>query len=112
MKVSVRTTKLQKLLSKHRELVKKYGEKRARLIERRIVYLREASNLHNVPPTKPLRCHELSGQRKGEFAVNVDEQFRIVFIPDYDPVPRLSDGGIERKAVTEIVIIEVEDYHQ
>ena len=112
MKVTVKTTKLQKLLGKHKELVKAFGDKRARLIERRIVYLRGASNLHNVPPTKPFRCHELTGQRKGEFAVDVDEKLRIVFVPDHEPVPKLPDGGIDRKAVNEIVIIEVEDYHK
>lgn len=112
MKVSVRTTKLQKLLREHRELVKEYGEKRARSIEKCITFLRGVSDLFNVPHTKPFRCHELTGNRKGEFAVDVDEKLRIIFVPDHNPVPKLPDGGIDRKAVNEIVIIEVEDYHK
>jgi toxin HigB-1 len=112
MKVSFKTTKLQKLLGQHKELVKAFGDKRARLIERRMVYLKGASNLQDVPQKKPYRCHELTGQRKGEFAVDVDEKLRIVFVPDHDPVQKLPDGGIDRKAVNEIVIIEVGDYHK
>ena len=111
MKVSVGTTKLQKLLGKHKELVKAFGDKRAKMIEKRVAFLGAAPNLQDVPQTKPFRCHELTGKRKGEFAVNVEDQLRIVFIPNHDPVPRKPDGGIDKKIVTEITIIEVEDYH-
>lgn len=38
-------------------------------------------------------------------------QYRLVFTPDHDPVPRLDDGGIDRASVRAIRIEEIVDYH-
>lgn len=111
MTVTVKTTKLQKLIEKENELQKAFGAKRARLVMRRITFLQAAASLADVPVSKPLRRHELTGKRKGEYAVDVDEKLRIVFVPDHDPVPLLPDGGIDTGKVTAIQIIAVEDYH-
>lgn len=59
----------------------------------------------------PGRCHQLQGNRAGQFAVSLWGAHRLVFLPDHDPVPRLPDGGIDRSRVTRIVIKEVVDYH-
>ena len=44
----------------------------------------------------PERCHELTeGKRIGELSVDLDHPYRLIFIPDNDPVPRRDDGGLE-----------------
>jgi len=57
------------------------------------------------------RCEELKGNRAGAFSVRVHNGYRIVFVPDHDPVPRKDDGGVNWSAVTAIRIESIEDYH-
>ena len=59
----------------------------------------------------PGRCHPLTADRAGHFAVHLWGQFRLIFIPNHDPVPLLDGGGIDRAIVTRISITEVGDYH-
>lgn len=59
----------------------------------------------------PGACHQLHGDRAGDFAVNLWGAYRLVFVPDHDPSPLLADGGIDRAKVTRILIKEVVDYH-
>ena len=51
------------------------------------------------------------GRRKGEFAVDLKQPFRLVFRPNHDPVPLKTDGGIDLEHITSITIMSVEDYH-
>lgn len=39
------------------------------------------------------------------------DAYRLIFIPDHDPVPRLKDGGLDWSKVTAIKILGVEDTH-
>jgi len=74
--------------------------------------LRAAANLSEVPLLPPDRCHELDGKRKGHFAVDLIHPYRLTFIPDHTPVPVLPDGGIDKKNVVRIKILNVENYHK
>jgi len=99
--------KLQKVFNHESRLIKEYGK----IIMRRMAVLKAATKLEQVPHRKPERRHELSGRRKGEFAVDLKHPFRLVFRPNHDPIPLKEDGGIDLKLVTAITIIRVEDYH-
>lgn len=59
----------------------------------------------------PGRCHALGADRRGQFAVSLWGSYRLIFIPDHDPIPTLADGGIDLTRVTQISITEVVDYH-
>lgn len=59
----------------------------------------------------PGKCHPLAADRSGQFALGLWGQFRLVFVPDQDPMPRLADGGLDQALVTKISIWEVVDYH-
>lgn len=73
-----------------------------------IVRCETLAEISHLPPP---RCHELEGQRAGQFAVDIDKNYRLIFTPDHDPVPRKDDGGIDLAQVTEITILEITDYH-
>jgi proteic killer suppression protein len=73
--------------------------------------LSASPTLAGVPIQKPDRCHELTGNRKGEFAVDLIHPFRLTFMPNHSPVPKKGDGGIDLDQVTAITINGVEDYH-
>ena len=73
--------------------------------------LRQRATLSQVPTTPPERRHQLTGNRDEQYAIDIDRQYRLVFIPDHDPIPRRPDGGVDTDQVTAVVITEVIDYH-
>ncbi len=83
----------------------------ARVIKRRMAVLRNAPNLSRVPTTPPMRLHQLTGDRLGQFAVDLSHPRRLVFEPNQDPLPMGDTGGLDRRRVTAILILEVVDYH-
>ena len=111
MEVSFATTRLDKLFRNESDLVQTYGSRRARKIMARLTALRRRPTLSQVPTTPPLRRHQLTGNRDEQYAVDIDRQYRLVFEPDHNPIPRRPDRGIDTDRVTAIVITEVIDYH-
>lgn len=59
----------------------------------------------------PGRCHQLTADRQGQFAVHLWGQFRLIFTPNHDPIPLLDGGGPDLEEITRISIKEVVDYH-
>ena len=53
----------------------------------------------------------ISGNRDGQFAVDLFHPHRLVFEPNHRPLPRKDDGGIDTEQVTAITILDVIDYH-
>ena len=111
MDVAFSTRKLEKIFNKEKELVREYGPVMARTIMMRMAVLRGAVNLTQVPQTKPPRRHQLTQDRDEQFAVDLVHPYRLVFMPNHDPIPRRMDGGIDTDSVTAIEILEVINYH-
>ena len=68
-------------------------------------------SLDEVSHRPPERRHELSGGRKEEFAVDIKHPYRLVFVPNHNPLPRKADGGLDLGQITAINVVGVEDYH-
>ncbi len=83
----------------------------AKAIQRRLAVLSSAPALTQVPTAPPERRHQLSGQRTGQYAVDLIHPRRLVFEPQHNPVQLRGDGGIDTDQVTAITIIEVVNYH-
>lgn len=111
MQVYFPNSRLHRLFSAEKKLRREYGTELAEKIKTRVRVLLHAPSLADVPHRPPDRCHQLSGDMKGTFAVDLKHPYRLIFKPADDPVPRKEDGGIDLKAVTSIVILGVEDYH-
>jgi proteic killer suppression protein len=111
MEILFNNTKLAKVLNEEARMKRAYGEVNAKYIRLRLAVLAAAPTLADVPAHAPERCHQLTGDRKGSFAVVVQQPYRIVFEPAHDPVPRTADGGIDLARVTAINILEIVDYH-
>ena len=115
MDISFRRTKLEKEFNAGKQLEKVHGSLRAKKIRIRLNELRAASNLSDFWPPKsgPGRCHELTqGERKGQLSIDLDDPYRLIFVPNHDPVPHKSDGGLDWKQVTAITILGIEDTHE
>lgn len=111
MNLTFKSKKLEKLCSSAELLIAEFGKACARKIARRLLVLEAAECLADVPHTPPDRRHELSGRRKGQFAVDARHPFRIIILPNHNPVPLKEDGGIDLTRVTSVKILEIEDYH-
>ena len=114
MDISFKSTKLEKEFNEGKRLKKVHGDLRAKKIGLRLAEFRAAISLNDFWPPKsgPGRCHELTGKRKGELSVDLDHPYRLIFVPNHEPVPLKPDGGLDWKQVTAIMITEIEDTHE
>jgi proteic killer suppression protein len=110
MEFEFQSGKLRKELTEKKAMDRAYGS-RASALRLRLTVLRKAACLADVPKGPPDRCHKLTGDRLGQFAVAIKDNWRLVFAPDHDPAPKLPDAGVDEAAVTRIRLIEVTDYH-
>jgi plasmid maintenance system killer protein len=110
LNISFADKKFEKACNDYRLLVRKEGAVRARKLRQRLDDLEAAESL-DVMRQLPGRCHELTGDRAGQFALDLDHPYRLIFIPDHNPIPRKQDSGIDWTAVKAVKIIDVEDYH-
>jgi proteic killer suppression protein len=110
MDISFANDKLKRQLSNEKSLKRAFGD-RARRLQLRLDLLKAAGCLDDVLPVPPPRRHELTGDWRGHFAVDLTGNWRLIFRPNHDPVPVTPDGGVDLKAITAIIIVAVEDYH-
>lgn len=110
MKLSYKNNKLEKSLTTDKGLVKSYGKLAKKLKQRRI-QLESADNLELISKLPVLRLHQYIGKDKGTWSIDIQENWRILFQIDQDPVPTLKDGGVDLKAISMISIESVEDPH-
>lgn len=89
---------------------RRFGAERWATLRRRFASLAAAPTLADLEGV-PGNCHALVGDRGGQFAMTVSASYRLIFVPDHNPVPATPDGGIDRRAITSIRILEVADYH-
>ncbi len=83
----------------------------AKRIHQRLQEFKAAKSLEDIRALPAANCHELTGKDKGSLAVDVSGNFRLIFKPTENPPPLRKDGGLDWSAVTEILILEIKDYH-
>ncbi len=110
MEIVFKTNKLKKQLTVSKDLLKTFGQ-RAKKVNQRIEELKAAENLSIMGLIPAAKCHELEGNRKGQLAVKVSDNYRLIFEPNHDPTPRKEDGGLNWEQITVIKILEIKDYH-
>lgn len=110
MELSFKTRKLEKSLTTDKGLYKSYG-KLAKKIKQRINQLESADNLEIVSKLPVLRLHQYKGKDKGTWSIDIQENWRILFIVNQDPIPTNEDESVDKKAITMIRIESVVDPH-
>ena len=110
MEISYKSRKLEKQLTDPREMAKSFGQLAVK-IKMRLKNLTDADNLAIMGTIPAARCHELTRERKGEIAVDVSGNYRMIFEPNHNPIPRKDDGGLNWENVTKIQMNAIEDYH-
>ena len=79
MEILFQNNRLRKEFNDHKLLVRRYGGIQAKLIERRLVELRAANTLEDLRTLRQVRCHELKGNRAGQYSIRINDQYRICF---------------------------------
>jgi proteic killer suppression protein len=110
MVITYKTRKLEKSLTDPKEMNRTYGY-RAKKINQRLKEIKAAATLAVLKTIPAANCHLLKADRSNQFAVDVSANWRIIFEPNYYPVPSNEDGSINWSAITKIIILEVTDYH-
>ena len=111
MEVLFSTRKMQRECSAEHEMVRRWGKPLAKKLQQRLMELTAARTLADMSRLPPARCHELTLNRKGQLSVDLAHPYRLIFVPDHDPVPSRPDGGLDWAGVTRVVILEVVDTH-
>jgi plasmid maintenance system killer protein len=102
--------KVEKKLSNATSIKKAYGDM-AKMVARRIAEMTAMPNLGALQKLPGPNCHPLTGDRKGQWAVNISGNYRMIFIIDQEPLPLDDAGQVNTIFVTDICIIETTDYH-
>lgn len=110
MEIRYKTKKLEKSLTTDNGLLRTYG-RLAKKIKQRMQQLKSAENLETIQQLSVLRLHSYKGKEEGIWSIDIQENWRILFRLENDPIPKLADGGVDIKAITIIKIISIMDPH-
>jgi len=111
MDISFVDRKLGKIANDDRQLVRLYGKLRADKLRDRLIQLQDAATLEEVRYL-PGNYHELTGKRKGQWACDLDQPYRLVFEPQEKPIPTNEHGQYIWLKIIGIEIIEIVNYHK
>ena len=110
MDIEYRTKILQRCATIPGYAVKKLGPEQARKFLLRIATLMAATHfedLRNVPG----HFHELGANRKGRWAFDLNQPYRLIVTPKTHPIPIDANGCYVWKEITNAVIVEIVNYH-
>lgn len=98
IRISYKSRRLQKVCEDAEAAEKQYGAEMAEKIQMRIDQIRAADSIEMLVRNRIGRCHQLKGNRKEQFAMDLTHPYRLVF----------------RKINEELIaveVLEIVDYH-
>lgn len=110
MKIEYRKNKLRKQLSNASEIKIAFGVN-AKRVASRLDEILSSPNLAVLIQIPAANCHSLSGDRRGEWALDISRNHRLIFEITHNPIPETEDGSINTLLVTDICILGIVDYH-
>lgn len=110
MNISFQNKKLEKLVSNESKLFKELGQLRAKILLKRLGTLIDAVTLEDVRYA-PGNFHELTADRKGQWACDLDQPYRLIFEPHESPIPVDESGRFIWLEIKGVEVIEIANYH-
>ena len=98
MEITYKNKKMKDVCTNYSCAVKKYGEHMAYKIHQRIDSIRAFDRVEELIAHKIGRCHALQNNRKGQYAMDLEHPYRLIF----------SKNGNEIQIAN---ILEIVDYH-
>lgn len=96
--IKYKSKKLEKVCTNLACAKKEYGERMATLIHQRIDEIKAATSVEMLVRFSIGRCHQLQGNRKSEYAMDLVQPYRLIF--------EKKDQEIQC-----VRIMNIEDYH-
>ena len=110
MEIFYGDNKFRKQLSIATEIKKAFGNN-AKTVMLRLAQIKAADTLKVLITLPGAKCHSLTGNMKGEWAVSISVNHRLIFNITHEPVPINDDGSVNTNLVTKITLLRVQDYH-
>lgn len=110
MEITFDNNKLKKLANNYSKCQKAMGVQRTKLFNKRLGDLNDALTLEDVR-NLPGNYHELKEDRKGQWACDLDQPYRLIFEPHERPIPTDAAGKYIWLEIKGVEIIEIIDYH-
>ncbi|NJD23504.1 MAG: killer suppression protein HigA [Melioribacter sp.] len=111
MEITFSDKKFALLVNDDRKLYKKMGKVRAEKIRLRLNQLRDAGTLEDVRYLAG-NYHELTDNRKGQWACDLDQPYRLIFTPHENPIPVNPHGQYIWIEIKGVEVIEIINYHK
>lgn len=102
--------KLEKLANNFPLAQKKLGIERATKYHQRIEDMQDVESFNDLH-LLPGNYHNLSGDRNGQWACDLDHPYRLIFEPGINPIPVNEHGSTILTEIKVVEIIEIVDYH-
>lgn len=110
MDITYKTKILQRCAEDTKFSKKRLGETLSNSYTKRITALISAETLEEVRHL-PGNYHELTGNRKGQWACSLDKNYRLIFVPHEEPIPTNDDGQYIWCEIRGVEIEDIVDYH-
>ena len=81
MNISFRSSQLERAYRQSAQAVRRWGQAAARKYVIRVTQLLSARDWDDIRSLKALRAHPLKGDRKGQWAIDMNERWRLVVMP-------------------------------
>ncbi len=81
MEIDFRTNKLQKAYEQSVEAIKRWGPEVGKRYVRRLDEIDAMQDFDEVMAYPPFHTHELTGNRKGQWAITIISKWRLITIP-------------------------------
>ena len=111
MEITFSDRKLEKIVNDDNKLLKTFGQIRADKIKKRLTQLEDATTLEEVKHL-PGKFHELLNNRKGQWACDLDQPYRLIFEPHEKPIPTDEHGKYIWLEIKGVEVIEIINYHK
>ena len=111
MNISFESKDLRKYANDDRLAVRKLGARRAELFKQRLDDLRAAETLEDVRHL-PGHYHEMRENRKGQWACELDQPYRLIFEPHENPIPTNEHAQNNWLEIKGVESVENVNYHK
>lgn len=111
MNITFSDKNLKKMVHDERKMLRELGKIRAAKLVQRLTQLHIAQTLEDVRHL-PGTFHELIGDRKGQWACDLDQPYRLILTPHEDPIPVNRHGQYNWKEIQGIDVMEIINYHK
>jgi len=111
MNITFADNKLRKFANNNTLAIRKIGAQRAKLYQRRLEDMADAESFAELKEL-PGNYHQLTENRRDQWACDLDQPYRLIFEPSGGPIPKDQHGNQILIEIKSLVILEIENYHK